>query len=68
MSLKELIQEEMSPEPISDLICEKCKKKTDFTKSTFLYTLPKYLILHLARFKKGYYSSEKINTVVEYDE
>lgn len=50
------------------MICEKCRKKTEFVKSTFLYTLPKYLILHLARFKKGYYSSEKVNTIVEFDE
>ena len=68
VSLEELIKQELSAEPISDLLCEKCKRKKDFTKSTFLYTLPKYLILHLARFKKGYYSNEKINTIVEFDE
>ena len=58
----------MGNENISGLMCEKCKKNTDFTKTTFLYTLPRYLILHLARFKQGYYSNEKINTVLQFDE
>lgn len=49
-------------------MCEQCKRKTDFEKKSYLYTLPNYLILHLSRFKQGYISNEKINTVVEYDE
>lgn len=37
-------------------------------KKASLYTLPKYLILHLSRFINGYYHSEKNDREVIYDE
>jgi len=68
ITLDELIKIELRKENISDLDCEQCHRKSDFEKETFYYRLPNYLILHLARFKKGYFNNEKINTNVEFNE
>jgi ubiquitin carboxyl-terminal hydrolase 2/21 len=39
-----------------------------FRKQALLYTVPRYLILHLSRFLKGYYNSEKNNREVSFEE
>lgn len=47
-------------------MCEQCKKRTDFEKASYLYTAPNFMIIHLARFKQGNFTNEKINTTVEF--
>lgn len=66
-TLDELIEGMSAPETIDDYKCGKCKKKANHTKINKLYQAPKILILHLKRFKMGYYSSKKISTDVELD-
>jgi hypothetical protein len=39
-----------------------------FKKRAYLYTTPKYLILHFSRFIKGYYDNEKNSREVSFDE
>jgi ubiquitin C-terminal hydrolase len=51
---------------VEDLFCEKCKRKTTFSKKTDLYTTPEFLIIHLVRFTHWRSSNEKITTAVEY--
>lgn len=67
LNLMDIISSYLEEEIIDDLICEKCKSKMRFRKFTYLYTLPKYLILHLSRFIKGYYDNEKNTRDIEFD-
>jgi ubiquitin C-terminal hydrolase len=41
------------------IYCRKCKKHVKGTKKMDIYKLPKYLIIHLKRFKRSGYSSQK---------
>lgn len=54
-----MIHDFLGYETIDDLFCEQCKKKTRFEKQSIFYDTPTYLVIHLNRFVKGWYSNEK---------
>ena len=53
----DMLKEYLGEEKIDDLNCEKCNRKYEFIKYSELYTTPPFLILHLSRFVKGYFSN-----------
>jgi len=57
LKIEDMIKEYLADEVIDDLECENCKSKVRFRKTSCLYSTPKYLVLHLSRFKKGYYDN-----------
>lgn len=68
LKVMDMLREYLGEETIEDLMCETCKRKMKFKKASILYSTPKYLILHLSRFMKGWYSNEKNSREVEYDD
>lgn len=66
--LEDLIQNYLGKETIEDLQCEQCKGKRTFTKESVIYSAPKFLIVHLSRFAKGWYDNEKDSREVEFPE
>ena len=66
-SIDQLVKNLSKPEIIEGFKCSKCKRETKHTKTSYIYSIPKYLILHIKRFEVGYYSAKKISTTVELD-
>jgi ubiquitin C-terminal hydrolase len=58
----------LGEEIIEDLNCEQCKMKRNFKKESVLYSLPNFLILHISRFIKGYYESQKNSRQIIFDQ
>ena len=46
--------------------CSRCKKHVKAFKTYEMYSVPKFLVLHLMRFKSKHYLGEKNNTLVEF--
>lgn len=66
--IQDLLTQNFEPETINDVTCQKCSTRVEMIKKSYIYNLPKVLILHLKRFKLGYFSNSKIRTGVLFDE
>jgi ubiquitin C-terminal hydrolase len=66
-TMDELIENVSKPETIDDFKCSKWKKETKHTKTNYVYSPPKILIIHMKRFEIGYYNAKKITTTIELD-
>ena len=53
-------------EELNDIFCEKCKIKTNFTKSLEIERVPKYLVLVLKRFKYTLMHMDKIEYLINF--
>lgn len=62
-----LIEQNSKSEIIDDYKWSKCKKETKHTKTNYMYSAPRILIVHLKRFEIGVYNATKITTTVELD-
>ena len=66
-TVDELVEKLSEPETIDDYKCRKCKKETKHIKRSYIYSLPKILLVHIKRFEIGYYSAKKLTTTIELD-
>ena len=53
-------------EELTDIFCEKCNKKTNFTKYLDIERIPKYLVLVLKRFKYTLMHMDKIEYLINF--
>ena len=53
-------------EELNDIFCEKCNKKTLFTKSLDIERIPKYLVIVLKRFKYTLMHMDKIEYLINF--
>lgn len=61
--LEDLLEEYFKEEIVKDKLCEKCNK-SGCTKQTFLWNLPKYVIIHLQKFDNY---GNKIEKSIDYN-
>ena len=66
ISLNDCLKLFTKEEDISDIMCEKCKKKTLFQKTLEIERLPQYLVIVLKRFKYILTNSIKIKTLIKF--
>ena len=66
ISLNDCLKLFTKEEEISDIECEKCKKKTLFKKTLEIERLPQYLVIVLKRFKYILTTSVKIQNLIKF--
>ena len=66
ISLNDCLKLFTKEEEISDIQCEKCKKKTLFKKTLEIERLPQYLVIVLKRFKYILTNSIKIQNLIKF--
>jgi len=64
--LNECLQDYGQKVVVEGVTCEKCKAKRVKEKFTRIDRLPEILIVNLNRFRMGYYSGQKVNTLVKF--